>query len=482
MLYWIRSLGTVLGAVLALLIVAGCTRLDPPDREGMLVVGVLPEPVVNYSDGTPAAGFNKELILLFAKELGVPVRFSAADDADELAILARRGRIHMAAQLDAKPDETELMFSEPFGETPLWVVQHADGIGPRSLADLAGLEISTPVGSAAAAALHALPTDTRPVIVEVSKNSEIDILDQLATRRISLAAVDQLSMRTAASAQPDLQPAVKLPGSRVFMWAFPKTGDDSLRQRADEFIAESKRDRTLARLEDRYFGHIQRLGPEETQRFISATRTVLPRYRSDFQQAQTLTGLDWRLLAALAYQESNWDPLATSYTNVRGMMMLTEDTADALEVGNRLDAAQSIRGGSLYLAGLLEQLPKTIEKHDRLWFALAAYNLGMGHFNGARAIATGLKKDPDSWYDMKQVLPLMSQPRYYERLKSGRARGGEAVILVYNVRSFFDILTRIEPPYLSPLNQVKKKTKKKKPAKVRKSPQRTASIRSVPPK
>jgi membrane-bound lytic murein transglycosylase F len=71
----------------------------------------------------------------------------------------------------------------------------------------------------------------------------------------------------------------------------------------------------------------------------------------------------------------------------------------------------------------------------------------MGHLNGARAFAPGLRRDPDDWFDMKQVLPLMARPEYYTRLKSGRARGGEAVILVENVRNYFDVLMRFEPAH-----------------------------------
>ena len=86
-----------------------------------------------------------------------------------------------------------------------------------------------------------------------------------------------------------------------------------------------------------------------------------------------------------------------------------------------------------------------------MWLALAAYNLGYGHLNGARQLAAGIKRDSTSWYDMKKVLPLMSRPEYYERLKSGPARGGEAVILVENVRIYHDILRRHEPAQRSPL-------------------------------
>jgi membrane-bound lytic murein transglycosylase F len=173
--------------------------------------------------------------------------------------------------------------------------------------------------------------------------------------------------------------------------------------------------------------------------------SLLPRFRREFVAAQELTGIDWRLLAALAWQESQWDPLATSPTGVRGMMMLTEDTADRLKVKNRLDAAESIRAGARYLADLIEQLPPSVPEPDRTWLALAAYNLGMGHLNGARHFAVGLKRDPNSWYEMKQVLPLLARPEYYKRLKSGRARGGEAVILVENVRTYYGVLARFEP-------------------------------------
>ena len=116
-------------------------------------------------------------------------------------------------------------------------------------------------------------------------------------------------------------------------------------------------------------------------------------------------------------------------------------------VTNRLDPRQSIRAGSKYLELLYDDLPESIKDPDRLWMALAAYNLGMGHMNGGRAIAESMKLDPNSWYEMKKVLPLLARPEYYSRLKSGRARGGEAVIMVENIRTYYDILTRFEPAY-----------------------------------
>jgi membrane-bound lytic murein transglycosylase F len=90
--------------------------------------------------------------------------------------------------------------------------------------------------------------------------------------------------------------------------------------------------------------------------------------------------------------------------------------------------------------------------------ALAAYNLGLGHLNGARAIAPSTGANPDQWFEIKKVLPLLARPQYYARLKSGRARGGEAVILVENVRIYYDILQRYTAAYVPLAAPAKKGT------------------------
>ncbi|MDP3637814.1 MAG: transglycosylase SLT domain-containing protein, partial [Azonexus sp.] len=217
--------------------------------------------------------------------------------------------------------------------------------------------------------------------------------------------------------------------------------------RSSAFLDLIQHDGTLLQLEDRYFGHVRRLKQADVVKFLGEIESTLPRLRKFFQAAESVTGIDWRLIASVAYHESHWDANATSPTNVRGIMMLTEETADRLKVSNRLDPGESIMAGARYLNILKDLQADDVKEPDRTWLALAAYNIGPGHFNAARTIAKQLKSDPGTWYEMKRILPLLAQPRYYERLKSGRARGGEAVILVENIRSYFDILVRHEPPY-----------------------------------
>jgi len=432
--------------LLLLIALTACSRVEPPEQGGELVVGVREAPA--YFDKTAGVeqGFDHDLAELFGQELGLKVRFVIARDPADLQELVEKGKVHLATSIAAREHTPGLRFTTPLRNSPQLLIQHADAPPVEGIEDLAGLSIEALVGSPQAELLQKLNGATPTFTIVLKHNSnEFDLFAQVNSRQSEFAASDEDHFRIAQNFYPDLQVAYELKDIVHHAWALPE--GSGLFDKAQAFIERILQDGTLARINDRYFGHLHRVGYEDISSFLFRIETVLPRYRPDFIAAQEATGIDWRLLAALAYQESRWDPLATSPTGVRGMMMLTGDTADQLRVTNRLDARQSIRAGGKYLADLMDQLPPEIVKPDRLWLALATYNLGMGHMNGARAIAKGLKRDPDSWYEMKRVLPLLAREQYYNRLKSGRGRGGEAVIMVENIRTYFDVLCRRAPSH-----------------------------------
>jgi membrane-bound lytic murein transglycosylase F len=169
-------------------------------------------------------------------------------------------------------------------------------------------------------------------------------------------------------------------------------------------------------------------------------QTRLPRYLDWFKEAADKYQLDWRLLAAMGYQESKWDSGAVSFTGVRGLMQLTEDTAAMMRAGNRLDPRASIFGGAKYLSRLLDTVPPRIEEPDRTWFAVAAYNVGFGHVEDARILTQQQGRNPDRWEDVRDILPLLSQERWYTRTRRGYARGWEPVRYVDNVQAYLNIL------------------------------------------
>jgi membrane-bound lytic murein transglycosylase F len=437
--------------LLPLLMLAACgeSRLPSPAESRELVVLTREGPTTYEIDDSGApAGFEHDLVHLFADEIGVNVRFVVVKHDADIAKRLKKGKAHMGAAWLSPPTDPALQAGPSYYASANIIAQNENTLPVETPDDLDDKPVQVVAGSRQAMALQELRKQfPRIQISEHKRISELQLLERIAEQSGDSALVDRAVLDIASNYYPQLQYALSVGSETPIVWLFPANADPVLVDQAKAFIESRRDDGTLARLVDRYFGHVERLSAADSLRFVERIRTTLPQYRTMFQAAQVNTGIDWRLLAALAYQESQWNPLATSPTGVRGMMMLTEDTADHLRVSNRLDPKQSIRAGSQYFSDLRDMLPDTVREPDRTWLAIAAYNLGMGHMNGARRIAEGLKKDPDSWYEMKTVLPLLARPEYFERLKSGRARGGEAVITAENARMYYDILSRYEPPY-----------------------------------
>ena len=109
---------------------------------------------------------------------------------------------------------------------------------------------------------------------------------------------------------------------------------------------------------------------------------------------------------------------------------------------SRLDAKQNIFAGAKYHAKMKNMFDDSVTEPDRTWMALAAYNVGRGHFRDAQGLAKELGKNPDLWIDMKEVLPLLSEKKYYKELRYGYARGNEPVQYVTRIRDYDDILVK----------------------------------------
>ena len=234
--------------------------------------------------------------------------------------------------------------------------------------------------------------------------------------------------------------AFELGDPQAIAWAFAKLGDDSLRLAVNDFLQRLEEDGELRRLRARYFGHADRLNFVDTRDFWRHTRDRLPELMPYFEEAAEQTGIDWRLLAAIGYQESHWHPQAVSPTGVRGIMMLTQATAEQMGIGDRDDPKQSIIGGAKYLRVVEKKIPERIEQPDRLWLTLAGYNIGFGHLEDARILTDRDGANPDLWLEVKQRLPLLSKRKYYQTVRHGKARGQEPVTYVDNIRNYYDLL------------------------------------------
>lgn len=438
-------------SIIFAIFLAGCGDSFPLAfaRSNELVILTRAAPGVVADDAANGtAGFDNDLARRLAKEIGLSSRIELAASDAEIVRRLKSGDAHLGASWLTSVDDPDLRSSAAYFESHNVLVTHEASLPLAAVDQLAGKTIHVVAGSRQEAALRELQARVpRLAIASSDQHSEFDLMEGVANQRFEATLVNDAQFDIGSNCYPELQKALVVGPERPIVWLFAPGVSADLVAKANAFLERMQQNGEMDRLKDRYFGHVERLTQADTVRFIERMRTILPAYRAQFQAAQLASGVDWRLLAALAYQESQWKPQATSPTGVRGMMMLTADTADHLGISNRLDAAQSINAGAQYLCELRDQLPATIGDPERTWMALAAYNVGMGHFNAARYLAKTVKADPDSWYAMKKVLPLLAKPQYYSRLKSGKGRGGEAVIMVENIRVYNDILNRHEAPY-----------------------------------
>jgi len=436
------------------LILSGCSPNKPPRIADFRSLGELRVATrldaISYridEDGRPS-GFEHDLLQRLGADLGVPVRFVVYPDSARALDAVLNGEAHLAAAGLGLNDRFPLKWSAPLREVDYVLVSRTDAPEIDKESELTGRAITVRRGALSADTVEQIQKRVPSLTMHLqAKVDDQTLLAQLAEGKHDLVATDRVHFALAAQLYPSLTVAYDLPLKSHIAWALPLEPNDPLATEVQAFLDEARETSLLSRIADRYFGHVRRLDEADISTFFSRIQERLPALRQHFHDAQAKTGIDWRYLAALAYQESHWDAYAISPTGVRGLMMLTADTADRLGVSDRLDARQSILGGARYFSMLKEQLPDEIEDPDRQWLATAAYNLGMGHMNGARAIARGMGRDSASWWDMKAVLPLLSRPQYAARLKSGAARGGEAVIMTENIRNFYDILVRLEPAY-----------------------------------
>jgi membrane-bound lytic murein transglycosylase F len=450
--YTLVSLGMACALLAAAILPTGCSRVpDPPWQTGELVVLTRFSPTTYYydADGAPT-GFEYDVVRRFADAQGWRVRFELASNLEELFSRLERGEAHFAAAGLAATDKrlARMRFGPAYAETREWVVCGPSVGSTKRVADLVGLRLEVVAGSSHLDRLRELRL-AHPELAwkEVELPGEEELLERVSSGLTDCTVADEMAYQIARNYLPGLKAVFELDKQRRIAWAFPKRGESRLMEAVGRFFQEMTESGELAILRERYFGHVFQLEEANVLGILERRTTRLPALRPYFLEAQTLSGLDWRLLAAVAYQESQWDPKAVSPTGVRGIMMLTADTADRLGVKDRLDPRESILGGARYLRMLIDMMPDSVPEPDRTWMALAAYNIGPGHFAGALRLARRLERNPDAWIDVKDVLPKLSQARYAGTLRYGYARGGEARAFAENVRIYYDILSRYEQAY-----------------------------------
>ncbi len=387
-----------------------------------------------------------ELAAAFAEYLGLEI------DVEVAATFADLGRLLKTSQGDliaanltrTAAREQEFSFGPDYDQAETIVVYRRGHPRPRNLRDLEKLNLAVIAGSSYEYLLQQARTSSPALKWQSTTDKGMeDLLLAITDGRLDATLVDSNIFKIHSQFYPLLGVGFTMAGKQPQAWAF-QPGDDSLVRQANSFFSLVQQNGTLAAIKSRYYDNHAKLDRVDMFQFMKQVRNRLPPLMPVFEEVAAVHDLDWRLLAAMGYQESHWDPEATSGTGVRGIMMLTLRTAKQLGINNRLDPVQSIEGGARYFLRMHTRIPARIAEPDRTWMALAAYNMGWGHLEDARVLTQKQGGNPDLWHDVNERLPLLSQEKWYRQTRNGYARGYEASQYVNNIRRYFETLKWME--------------------------------------
>lgn len=254
---------------------------------------------------------------------------------------------------------------------------------------------------------------------------------------------DEHIYKTQARYAENLVRRNSLSNERSLAWVISPE-DKIMKEKLNRWMFDFLSSGKLEALYEKYYGYVDpKFNRFDVKTFRERKKERLDVYKKLFQEAGKKYDVPWELIAAISYQESHWDPSAVSPTGVRGLMMLTRETARLMGV-NRLKVKESIDGGVRYLKMIKARLPKGIKEPDRTWISLAAYNVGIGHIFDVRGLIRDNRGNPDIWKEIKFYLPYLSKEKVYRKLRYGYARGWEPVKYVKRIRTYYEILKKDE--------------------------------------
>ena len=417
-------------------------RVESIMARGVLRVATRNAPTTYYHGPLGSKGFEYDLAKDFANYLKVDLEIIIYDSIADILTAVKEQQVDLAAAGITKTNarKQSFLFGPTYQSIEQQVICNRDHKAPKKISDLIDRDLHVVSRSSYVERLNELTKETPKLKwTEHSKTSTEALIHKVANGDIECVISDSNIVKLNQRYFPNLKAGLSITDKQALAWVLHKDSS-SLQQVINDWFVQYKALNQLSLLEQHYYYYVPIF-------FFFYIRTIhrridsrLPKYQPLFEQAAKKNDLNWILLAAQSYQESHWNPKAKSPTGVRGMMMLTLPTAKRVGIKSRIDAEQSINGGAIYMASLIGRLPDSIPDRTRIWYGLAAYNIGMGHLYDARNLASSLGKNPDSWEDMQEVLPLLANKKYYSRLRYGYARGSEPVEYVKRVRHYRDIL------------------------------------------
>jgi len=387
-------------------------------------------------------GFEYDLAKAFSDYLGVELKVMTPPWEGLIDELNNEKGDIIAASLTIIPSREELVdFSDQHFTIQQKVILHKNNYQIQTPEDLKGKTIDVRRHTSYEERLNELNAEGLAINVRLNDDRPTEeLIRMVAEKEIEITIADSNVALLNRRYYPDVKIAFPIQEPQYVGWAVKK-GEKALLKKINQFFKKIKKDGTFEKIYEKYYANVEIFDYVDLKKYHQRLETRLPKYKAVIRKTSEKYGFDWRLMAAVIYQESHFNPQAKSFTGVEGIMQLTKVTAKEMGVMDRRDPIQSITGGIKYLNKLHDRYEEARDP-DRLRIALASYNIGHGHIRDAQKIAKERDLDPNSWSALEQILPLLRYPKYYKKTTHGYCRGTEPVRYVNRILIYYDILKR----------------------------------------
>jgi peptidoglycan lytic transglycosylase F len=393
-----------------------------------------------YYNGQPT-GFEYDLAREFAAFINVDLDIVIPGWNNMFNYLEQNKGDFIAAGLAITKKRLERVnFSIPYMSIQQRIVHHKLTFGPKNIEDLAFRSIDIRRGTSYHSRLEEIKRSGINFNYILHDNIPTEELIRMVhNRKIKFTIADNNIAYLNQRHYPDIRIGIAIQEKEFLAWAVNKNNSKLLEQ-INNFFLHAIETGLLQKISDKYYANIEDSDPFDLKRFHQRIETRLPKYKETIVEESRKYDFDWKFIAAVVYQESHFNPNATSFTNVKGLMQVTEVTAEEMGIKNRLNPSQSIKAGIKYLDKMVKKFDYIEDDYEKILFALASYNIGYGHVMDAMKIAKKMGLDEKKWKNLKTVLPLLSKEKVYKKTRHGYARGWEPVQYIERILTYYDIL------------------------------------------
>lgn len=386
-------------------------------------------------------GFEYDLAKAFADYLGVKLKVKIGEKWEGMIPALIDGTTNfIAASLTITEKRLEqVAFSKGYMPIQQHIIVHKNNRGITMAEDLEGKSVHVRRGTSYQERLNELKE--QGIDIQIVLHDDLpteELIRRVAEKEIEVTIADSNIALLNRRYYPKAIVAGPISEKEYIGWAVNPNAHKLL-ERINSFFTTIMENGKYGKIYNQYYKDIDIFDYLDLRTYHRRIKTRLPRYSRIIKEAAKKHDFDWRLISAQIYQESHFNPGARSHAGAYGLMQLTQSTAASLEVKRIFNPIQNINGGVQHLKNLYDHFDQAKDQ-DRLFIALAAYNVGQGHIWDARNLARTMNLDPNLWTSLAKTLPMLRYRKYYKNAKYGYCRGTEPVKYIKQIMIYYDIL------------------------------------------